>query len=487
MNYIFGNLEFFDLLNYSYYWKSKYWITRVQIEVLVSVIIALFFGITIIQIIIYQMMIEFLILEYISFFVCLRLTYLFMRQDFKNYIIKAEIIGYFVLHELLIILETSKSMKDATKFIITSNYPIYSKIFGESLIKSHFGLPLSVALGLEISNNISGELRRIFLNVIDTWEAGVEIAKLSTNTILSRLSEYIREETDKVDTWGSLFSGLIFLSPPVILCFLLLSGQLNYLVGLVLISLVFFGSLLFRPDKQLSVFASYSPILSFTDSRTIEFLVIHAENLSSGMSYTKSLNNALNIYIKNSTKDLTSSLNESIISFRLGMGPSSFTEIEALKDLFSSRTIQILTLIEKFSHLNTKIAGTKLLLITNELNKTGKLLRVGKAKLKAISFQSTVIQIFSLLSLGFISGASPLFQLISISMGEFSSNVSKMPNFDPIHIFLGFLISILPLNFKFTSAHKISSTSSIIVRVSRFLLFLLVFVIARETLELSFY
>ena len=487
MNSVFGNLDFFESLNFSNYWKSQYRMTRNQIKTIVLLIVTLFIGITFIQIAVYQINIEYLILEQIFFFVCLRFIYILIRQNYNNYLIKAEIIGYFVLHELLIILETSKSLKDATKFIIKSNYPIYSEIFSESLVLSHFGQPLKEALRIQISNNVSGELRRIFLNIIDTWETGVEITQQSANTILSHLSEYIKEETDKVDTWGSLFSGLIYLSPPVVLCFLLLSGQLNYLIALVLISLIFFGSFLFQPDKHLSVFAGHSPILPFTNSRTIEFLVIHAENLSSGLSHTRSLNKALNIYIQNSEVALPPSMKKSLISYRLGIETSSFTENDNLRMLFSSKSIQILMLIEKFSNINTKLAGKKLMLITEELNKTSQLLRIGKARLKATSFQSMVIQIFSLISLALISGASPIFQLISFSLDGYSTKSFDIPNFDPMFIFFGFLLSMLPLNFNFTLEHKTKSIPIIIVRISRFLLFLLVFIIAREFLSVSSY
>jgi hypothetical protein len=406
-----------------------------------------------------------------------------IHQNFKNYTIKAEIIGFFVLHELLIILETSKSLKDATKFIITSNYQIYSRIFRDSLIRSHFGTPLKDAIRSQIENQISGELKRIFLNVIDTWEIGAEITHLSTNMILSHLSEYIREETDKVDTWGSLFSGLTFLSPPIILCFLLISGQLTNIIGLGLISLVFLASIIFRPDKHLSVFAGQSPLLPFTDDRTVEFLVIHAENLLSGVSYIRSLNNALNVYIKNSTEDLTSSLKNALVSFRLGTGPTSFNDNTIFQKFLSSRTLQILTLIEKFSLIDTKLAGTKLLLIIEGMNKTGNLLRIGKARLKASAFQTTIIQNFSLVSLAFISGASPIFHLISSSVWRYNRNIYEVPNFDPIFIFLGFLMSILPIYVNFSSEHKLRSYSAIIVRVSRFLIFLVVFITIRKFLK----
>ncbi len=482
LNNFFGNLEFFETLNYSQHWNSKFRITKYQIRISILLILILFGGTAFIQIFAYQLEFELLVLEIFFFFVCLRLIYILIRQDFNNYSIKAEIIGYFVLHELLIILETSKSLKEATKFIIKSDYPIYANIFRESLTNSHFGHPLREALCVQIDNTISRELRRIFLNIIDTWETGIDLTQHSANAILSHLSEYIREETDKVDTWGSLFSGLVFLSPPVVLCFLLLSGQLNYLSGSVLIFWVFFGSFFFLPDRHLSVFADHSPLLPFTDSKTIEFLVIHAENLISGLSYTKSLNKALNISIKNSKENLSPSIKEFLISLRLGTEPSSFTEKDELEMLFSSRTIQILTLTEKFSNINTELAGTKLLLITEELNKTGQLLRIGKARLKGISFQAMVIQIFSLISLAFISGASPLFQLISFSVEGYAYKSLDIPNFDPIFVFIGLIMSFLPLNPTIRSGQKMKLISSTFIRISRFLLFLLVFVFAREFL-----
>ena len=486
MNLLFGTLDFFEVLNYSSYWKSKYRTTRHQIENSIILLIFLFLFLVIIQVIMSLVNLEFLVLETICFFVCLRLLNYFIRQDFKNFMVKAEILGYFVLHELLIVLETSKSLKDATKFIMSSNYQIYSDIFRASLIKSHFGYPLKETLRVQIKNQISGELRRIFLNVIDTWDIGTETTQFSTSMVLSHLSEYIREETDKVDTWGSLFSGITFLSPPVILCFLLISGQINNIIGFGLISLVFVASIIFRPEKQLSVFAGHSPLLPFTDDRTVEFLMIHAENLLSGLSYKKSLNKALNLYVENSTEGLTSSVKDALVSFRLCADPTSFTDFEAFQNFFSSRTLQILALVEKFSSISTRIAGSKLLMITEEMNKTGNLLRIGKARLKATAFQTAIIQFFALISLAFISGASPLFQLISISVWGYSGNANKAVNFDAIFIFLGFLMSMLPIYFDFNLEHRLKSSSAIIVRITRFILFLIVFIVTREFLNGSF-
>ncbi len=481
---VFGNLEFFETQSYSYYWKTRYRITRNQIEIIFSLFLYLFLGMMLIQIIVYKFSLEFLITEVLIFFISLRLITFFVRQDLKNFTIKAEIIGYFVLHELLIILETTKSLKDATKFIVNSNYYLYSDIFRESLFLSHFGIPLKKTLRTQINRTVSGELKRIFLNVIDTWDTGSEITHLSTKMVLSHLSEYIKEETDKVDTWGSLFSGLIFLSPPVIICFLLLSGQLSYLVGLMIIIFLLIGSLVFRPDRHLAVFTGQSSFLPFTDDRTIEFLVILAEHLSSGKSFTKSINKALSIFLHNSPNDVNSSLKEFLFSFRLGIGPSSF--IDVLNQILSSRPIQILSLVEKFCTFNTKLAGAKLLVITNELSKTGSLLRLGKARLRATAFQAVIIQILSIISLAFISGASPFFQLIHLSVEGYNTQTANVTNFDPLFLLFGFILSFSPLSLNFSSEEIIQSISVVIIRLSRFFLFTAVFIISRGFLTVSF-
>ncbi len=482
---LFGDLEFFDTLSYSQYLETKYNLSRARIERILLFCVIFLFGITVTQLLMTEILIETLILEILFLFVSLRLMVLFIQQDYRHFVIKAETIGIFVLHELLTVLETSKSLKDATKFIITGNYPIYSELFRKSLLESHYGTPLKDALVFQINSIITGDLQRIFLNIIDTWETGAEVTKHSKNLINSHLFEYIKEETDKIDTWGSLYSGFVFLCPPVIICFLLLSGHLHYIIGFILVAIVLIGSIFFRPDRHLSILTSQSLILPFMDKQTIEFLVIHGENLSAGMSYTRSINESLSIYLRNSKKNLNLSSKESLTAFRLGINDSSSTHLTVLGDLFPSRIIHILKLTEKFSQIDTRLAGLKLHTITEELNRTGRSLQLGKARLKATAMQTTVIQIFSLISLAFISGASPFFQLISRSVVETDLQTNPVLNFDPIYYLLGLIMSILPLTFKFSPEFKTKSIQDIIIRFLRFLLFLIAFMTSRQFLTVS--
>jgi hypothetical protein len=221
------------------------------------------------------------------------------------------------------------------------------------------------------------------------------------------------------------------------------------------------------------------------DKQTIEFLVILGENLSAGMSYTRSLNESLSIYLKNTKKKLNTTSRESLTVFRLGINRSSSKDLSVLEDLFHSRIIHILKLIEKFSQINVRLAGLKLHTITEEMNRTGRALQLGKAKLSATSMQTTVIQLFSLFALAFISGASPFFQLISHSLVEAELKTHLILNFDPIYYLLGFFMSILPLTFNFNSKLRIKSIQKIIIRLSRYLLFLIAFMASRLFLSIS--
>lgn len=485
---LFGNYDFLHEMNFGDYWISKYKITKMQLESFLNFIFVLFIGASVVQFIFNIAPFEFLVVELITFFICLRTFNFAVQLQFRKYKTKVDIVGYFVLNELVIILKTSKSLKDAVCFIIKGEYHIFSDIFREALVNCHFGSSLNESLRTQFVKATSGELRRLFLNILDTWENGNNLAQLSNNLILSHLSEYITEETDKVDVLGSLFSGLIFLSPPVILTFLLLSGLLNYSLGFLLVIMMILGSFLFRPDQQLSVFSHQSYLLPFTDQKTTEFLMILAEYLTNGLSFDNSLNKALNIYLENFNEKSFSLKKESIVSHRLGLFDKVSLNHDFLKQLFLPRTIQILFLIEKFSTINSRLAGSMLLTITDELNQLSSLLRIGMARVKAVVFQNKIIQLFSIISLGFITGASQLFLVVSNSLQMSYTTKLLNQNYDPLLILFGVVMSILPLyNMNKGSFNiKILFSSAFVFRFSKFTIFLVVFFFTKNFLSMSF-
>ena len=295
-------------------------------------------------------------------------------------------------------MNTSGSLKEAIRFLVQSNYPIYSDLFTDTMVYSHFGLSIESVLKEQLKKNTSDEIKRIFLNILDTWENGSEVAQLSNKTIINHISEQIAEETNKIDTRGSLFSGLIFLSPPVILCFILLSNQMSILIGAIFISMMVGGSFLLRPDKGLTIFSNQSPFLPFYDTKTSEFLLILGEYLVGGLSFSKSFLKAFNIYLENSERFLTDSMINFIVSYKLGVINKLSINDEAFEGFFPPRTVQILSLIEKFSKSSSKYAGLKLLSIVEEINKTNSLIHMGKARVRATNFQNNVIQFFSIIS-----------------------------------------------------------------------------------------
>ena len=487
-SFFFGNYDFLQTGNISEYWISKYKITKIQLEAFLEIIFVIFIGSSIIHFFFNEVDVKFIIVEFIVFFLCLRAFNYVVQIQFRNFNTKLDIIGYFVLNELLIILKTSKSLKDAVCFISEGNYLYFSEIFRNALVNCHFGPSLSDSLRTQLVNIISGELRRHFLNILSTWENGNNIAKLSNKIILNHLSEYITEETDKVNILGSLFSGLVFLSPPVILTLLLISGLLDYILGFFLIIFMIFGSFFFRPDQRLSVFFDQSPLLPFIDQKTAEFFMILADFLINGLSFENSMNIALDIYSQNYLVKENISKKDSLVSHKLGLYQNISKNHHYLIELFSPRTIQILFLIEKFSTISSYSAGLRLKSITDELNKIASLLQIGTARLNAVMFQNKIIQLFSIASLGFLAGINQLFIIVSNSIRIGSTINSYNQNYDILLILIGIVMSALPIhNIKTTGSNKnFLFPKGFIFRFSKFLIFLIIAVVTRNYLSSSF-
>ena len=422
-------------------------------------------------------------IEFMIIFLSTRSLYYLITLQFRNYNINTQITGFFVLNELSIILETTKSLKDATKFIIAGNYPLYSLIFNEALIKSHLGCPLKNSLMEEINKRLSGEIRAYFLNIIQTWERSERIIEISRNKLINKIEEQIVKETEELDTWTSLSSGLTYLSLPVIICFLLLSDTFSLLSGLILFFLLIVSSVFIHPDQHVSILSLKNPLLYSEDDSGFDFLILLAENLSKGNSFYRSLFNSINIY-KDSNLTLNSKKRQEILKLRAYTQNIAEEGIEKLQSVFPQRIIKLISLSAKYSLINSKIAGERLFFICSELRKPIDLIIQGRTRLKASNLQEKVIQILSLLILGFISGAAPFFLFISSFLSNRLQETELIINnilYDLLFIGYGLFMSFIPFNFHDLEYSKILTIipAKTISTVLKFILFLGVFLFTR--------
>ncbi len=412
LNSIFGNLSYFKVNDFETYFKRKFKLEKKHVQwIQCSFFIIIFFFMGLQALILKNISLEETLLGLILIFLCIRLVNHIIFLQFKDYSTHIETIGYFVINELLVILETSQSLKEATRFIISSNYPVYSNIFRDAILLTHFGNSLVNSLLVQIDKNLQGDICRLLVNILKNWEHGRNITLASKNRILDKISEKIVEESDKIDTWASISSGILYLSPPVILCFLLISGNMNSFFGMLITIGILIGSYFISPEKNMASFSLNNQLFFSYNNESVEFLIILSDNLCKGYSFAKSLNNAL-CAIKNEDKKVISLRNAKYYAnFKLGLTLES--ENDFLRNLFPERTVRLLSLTKKFSMVSTSVAGEKLLLITREINHTNQILKKGIAELKAVQFHRNIIQLLSLISLGFITGASPFFIFVS--------------------------------------------------------------------------
>ncbi|MFX1285429.1 MAG: hypothetical protein ACFFB5_17425 [Promethearchaeota archaeon] len=485
---LFGNFDFFNHYNFGDYFESKYIISKKDIFWITFAFFTLSLFFVGFQIFIMKnIFLEVIIIELVLIIVSLRLFNYIIFLQFKEYCTSIETIGYFVINELLVILDTSSSLKESTKFIILSNYPVFSKIFEKAMILTHFGNPLEFSLKTQMKKYLHGNIQTLFLYILDIWENGKNIALLSKNRILSRISEQITEETDKIDSWASLSSGIIFLSPPVILCFLLISGNMSVFFGLLIIISIVIGSFFIHPERHLTLFSQNNQIFLSHDKKSLELLVILSENLLRGNSFDKSLNNALNIILNRSQQDYSTKKLEKYAQFRLGISEENDINPTFLAEFFPERILHLILLIKKFSMIDTLIAGKKLLTITEELNKTNDLLNKGISRLEAAKLHGNIVQVLALISLAFIAGASPFFLLVSNMLNHSFTQSSIVMNnyvYELIYFVMALVISILPIkrvnNKKFEKIGVIPWKE--IFRLSKFVLFLVTYIFVKNAL-----
>ncbi|MFW9825661.1 MAG: hypothetical protein ACFFE4_22155, partial [Candidatus Thorarchaeota archaeon] len=159
---LIGNYDFFNNYGFEEYFSSKFKIRKGHISYLTVSLFVLSFIISIFQMIINKILpIESILLGFISVIVCSHgLRYLIFLQ-FKKYSTTIETIGYFVLNELLVVLNTSYSLKEAVKFIILGNYPVFSEIFKRALLLAHFESSLNLSLRKQVSKYLIGDIQNM--------------------------------------------------------------------------------------------------------------------------------------------------------------------------------------------------------------------------------------------------------------------------------------------------------------------------------------
>ncbi|MFX0087405.1 MAG: hypothetical protein ACFFAU_17275, partial [Candidatus Hodarchaeota archaeon] len=463
------------------YFKLKFKLEKKHVKwIQCSFFIIIFSFIGLQALILKKISLEGTLLGLILIFLCIRVTNHIIFLQFKDYSTYVETIGYFVINELLVILETSQSLKEATRFIISSNYPVYSNIFQDAILLTHFGNSLVTTLIGQLEKNLKGDICRILINILKNWEHGKNITLVSKNRILDKISEKIVEETDKIDTWASISSGILYLCPPVILCFLLISGNMNSFFGILITLGILIGSYFISPEKNMALFSLNNQLILSYNNESVEFLIILSDNLCKGYSFVKSLNNAL-CTIKNEDKRITSLENAKYYAnFKLGLTQES--ENDFLRNLFPERTVRLLSLTKKFSMVSTSVAGEKLLVITREISKTNQILKKGVAEFKAAQFHRNIIQLLSIISLGFITGASSFFifvsDMISHSITE-SISINRNLSIEITYFLIAMVMCFSPIR-NMDLGERLSHYNDlwrIMTKTSKFMLFLTVYVL----------
>ncbi|NHJ02259.1 MAG: hypothetical protein EAX86_08995 [Candidatus Heimdallarchaeota archaeon] len=483
---IIGNYEFLENHQIHIPLLNGYKINKERIEKLQKIIFGFSIAVFAFQLIISQgTYFIFGLIQLSLFFLALRGINYLIRLKFNKFQFKMETIGYFVMNELLIILETSKSLRNAVKYVSMGNYPFYSDIFSNALLEAHFGNVLPELLKANFSILLPKQISETLVLIIDTWDYGKNITLLNKNLIIAKLAEKIIEKTEKIEIWTSLSSGLIFLSPPIVLCFLLISGKMSSILGILIPGSITIISLFLQGDSEIGFFSTNNVDTLSYDAHEIEFLVLLAEYLSRGFSFAKSMNQSMKIY----RNKLELSITKDFVQTQLDGKEKSKNDL--LETLFKRRTIYLLNLVEKYALLDPVEAGEKTLKITQDLSKTNELLNKGRAKLRAIALQENVIQLLSIISLASIAGASPIFLFVEMAVNySFRQplNLNLISPFELEFFLVALTLSLLPLkNFNLSRLRKGEILQfGLSFKIIKFLLFVILYWGVRSIFLTSF-
>jgi len=484
-NSVFGNYDFITNFDFESSIKSKYKLRKKDIDLIQIVSFVLFLLLVTIECFFQiENLLGIVALETCVFILTVRSIHFFLLSQYKIYYTKIETLGFYVLNEMLVILDSTKSMKDATKFIIISDYPFFSTIFKEALVKSHFGLSLKDSLIDEIHRKLSGEIGSIFTKIIKTWEDGKNLTSISKDNLFSKVNNQITKETESINTWTSLSTGLVFLGPPIVLLFLLISGNLNLFTGILLCFICFLLSIVTNPEKHTTIFSSNNRLNLLEDRKSLEFLTILANNLISGSIFARSLIKTFK------------SLNLNIHSFNfVPIKKIDYSEhysdtlseniLDSLNLVFSRRTVELVSLTKKFSRISEKTAGKKLLGMVKELKSINGLISKGLAQMDASFLQGGIIQILGLFMLGFILGLTPFFYYLAIFLNNPLESLTFPKN--TLYTDLTIIMTGLLISFFSNSKEKsinIRQRNKRILKITligtRFLFFLVVSIIVRS-------
>ena len=424
------------------------------------------------------------ITNFFLFLLILRGINYFIHSKYKKIQFEIETIGYFVMNELLIVLGSSKSLKNAVKYVSMGNYPYYSEIFSKALLETHFGELLPERLKINIDALFPKQISETLSLIVNTWEYGENITILTKNRIISKLSEKIVEKTERIDTWTSLSSGLVFLSPPILICFLLISGNMNKSIGILIPFFMVLASVFFLQDEEWGFFSKNNISTLSYDPQEIKFLVLLAENLSQGYSFPRSLSLSIQLYQKN-FKHYANEFTQ------IQLNANEKAKNNLINNLFNTRTVYLLNIIEKHSLIDPVRAGEKILKITQDLSKINELLNLGRAKLRATHFQESVIQVLSIISLAFIAGASPIFMFVERALNYSFHEpllLNHVQSFEIEFILIGVTLSILPLrNINFSGLKKVKiSQFEFSFKLLKFGLFLVIYCLVNQLFFSSF-
>lgn len=492
---LFGDYSFFSEYNFEEYFRSSYRMGRshfFRALALVFVTLSLFIGL---QLVIFRPPnIELILFEIFLVIVFLRLLHFTIYFQFKQHCTMIETLGYFVVNELLIILETSGSLKEATLFIIHGKYSNFSQVFEKALLLSHFGESLETTLKRVITKQLQGNILHLFLNILSIWESGKNLASFSKQHILNQIAEKTVEEVEKIDSWMALSSGLTLLSPPVILCLLLITGLMNYFLGAFLTLGIILTSFLVNPNRHLTLLSKKNQIFLSHDTESIQMLVVLAESMMKGNTFEKSLNTAVNAVTKVGHRNKEKTIDtqtKTFSEFRLGGIQGYDQRTRFLREFLSERAAHLVALAQKFGQIDPYLAGQKLLTITEELNNTSQILNRGEAKRKAADLQSRIIQVLSIISLAIIGGASPFFLYVSTSLSYSFNDFSYFTldsRFDILFFIIALVMSFLPNRRSLikTSDAEVRVSMSKIIGCLQVLLFFTIFLAVR-TFFLSTY
>lgn len=402
----------------------------------------------------------------------------YYKSQWKAFLSTLNAKGLLILNQIVTIIETTESLNDAIQFVSSESNYFFRRIFEQSLVKMHFGKSISESFIEEISENLFGDLKINFTNVIMNWDDNEFLADYSQNQIKNRLKNIMKEESDKIDSISAIFSGLIFLAPPVILTLLLIGGQLNFSTGCLINLVIVMTSILFSPGQFYSNLDKINPITSKKNEVSASFLLIFGKTLSSGENFTNSLVKSIEHLFKSEDKNNFNSMN--FYSHLLYPGQKNLYR-ELLEEVLTPQYYYLYQVTDKMSEIDSIVAGKSLIKMVNEIININEVFNEMELRIKTQNFRQIFLKITSIICLGILGALNPIFLYVS----NFRDYNQISPVFEPNQISsdvtLIFFISGLIIAFIPTS-NKEKNASYYLISISSLLIFFLVFFLSQNVL-----